>query len=141
MHLGQFNDPPKATNVDSLGFLQHSLTIVKMISAGILLTTLIVYIFRLTNSTVKVVQDLQQKKRRFAFECLRSIGYFIIFPSTSPKLSRLNLIMISFALFLQVLLALLTNSIKTNDGKSDDRRFVWRLPSFFGSLVSNLIRS
>lgn len=117
MYMGLFNDPPKAKNVDSLGFLQHSLTIVKMISAGILLTWFFLLVFQLFNSTLKLTRDFQRKKELIRFQCLRSMARFVIFAKKSQKLTVLNLIMISFVFFLQILFSLLTNSIKTNDGR------------------------
>lgn len=116
MYLGMFNEKPKAQNVDSLAFLQHSLNIVKMIAAGILLTWLFLLAFQLFNLMPRMTRDFRRRKVT-RFQCLKTLAHFVIFAKKSQKLSVLNLVMISFVLFLQILINLLTNSIKTNDGR------------------------
>ena len=117
LHLGLFNEMPRVQNVDSLAFLQHSLTIVMMIAGGILLTWFLLLVFQLFNFIPKMAVDFRRKKELIRFQCIRSLGAFVILVKQSRKLSVLNLIMISFVLFLQILFSLLTNSIKTNDGR------------------------
>ena len=118
LYLGLFNEMPKIQNVNSLAFLQHSLNIVKMIAVGILLTWFFLLAFQLFNLLPKIIGDFRRKKELIRFQNLRSLDAFGIFSKQNQKqTSNLNLIMISFVLFLQILSNLLTNNIKTNDGR------------------------
>lgn len=104
-HLGEYSDILKAQNVDSLAFLEHSKAIIKAIWIGFLMNAFLIFLFQ----WIKLKDTAQNSFKRIF---LRSIYFFM---NKTNALTKLNLIIIFFLMFTQILLNMLTSNIKTNE--------------------------
>ena len=104
------SDYPKPFNVDSLGFLEHSAVLVKLIAVGFLITTLTIFYFQ----WAKLNSRLSKGKRlRISFS--RLANFYRNYSKNSYLLSNPNLIMAFFLLFFQINQNLISSNIKTNE--------------------------
>lgn len=109
--LGQFAHSPKPQNFDSLAFLEHSRAIVMIIVVGFLVTSLSTLLFRLIDF------DYRQLSTPAKLQRLRSrlVNFYLNYEKRSHLLTKLNLIVIFFLLFLTICLSMLSSNLKTND--------------------------
>lgn len=121
VHMGQFIAQPTPGNVDALGFFHHSQTIVCLMFAGFLVTSLFVYLFRwivgrLSQRDVQIRRNRHQPSTlKRLFHHLSRLKNFYSYPLGSRILTKINLIVLFYLLFIQILLNMVSSNIKTNE--------------------------
>lgn len=121
VHMSQYIDPPTPQNVDALGFLDHSKTMVRLMLAGFLVTSLFVYLFQRiagkSNQRNLWIRNGRQTSRlkRLSHHLSRLKNYYESYPLRCHILTKINLIVLFYLLFVQLLFNMVSSNIKTND--------------------------
>lgn len=125
IHLGQYINRLMPRNVDALGFLDHSMTIVYLMFAGFLLTSVFIVVFQCIQSNnwnVRIENSVWPNQlKKFSFYLIRLKAYYESYPASSLILTKINLIFVFYLLFTQLILDLLSSNIKTGDVIVDSR--------------------
>lgn len=95
-----------------LAFLDHSRLIVLIILVGFLIASLSVLFLRLVGCPVYGQLSPMAKLQRLRS---RMISFYLNYEKLSHLLTKINLVVLSFLLFLDICLNMLSSNLKTND--------------------------
>lgn len=120
VHMGQFVDRPAPHNVDATSFLNHSQMMVHLMLAGLLATSLFVYLFQWIASNQRGTVRFGNRHRSsrlkpFVHQLLKLKSYYKSYLLQCHILTKTNMIVLFFLLFVQLLLNMISSNIKTNE--------------------------
>lgn len=129
LHLGQYIDKPMPHNQDALAFFQHSETLVHMMLFGFLIATVFVLLFQWIryrenerktpcpndSQPCKLNNRLSRYLHQWSRRLSRLNSYYKNYMSGRHLLTKLNLIILFYLLFVRVLLSMVSSNIKTNE--------------------------
>ena len=122
VYLAQYIYKPMRRNVDALGFLDHSKTMVHLMFAGLLITSVFILLFQWIGFKSPTASGIRPSRlSTFRLHLSRLKNYYQSYPAGSRILTRINLIFLFYLLFIQLLTDILLSNIITNEVIVDSR--------------------